>query len=245
MRLLRLYVNKQINKIKTKGKIYPFLQTKKIENNVKSGKRLPFFLCGSMTVEAAFVLPMFLFALMNLITVIELYRQQSDISAKLYVRAKQQAVYSNEEYIDLVEIYQAAPMAAMMGFGKFNMYNRMRTKAWTGYDSVNATGNDAYSERLVYITPNGTVYHISAACSYLKLSIQAIEKTNIDKLRNADGSIYYECELCYGNEKNMVFITDYGNRYHSTLMCSGLKRIIEAIPISEAGNRRPCQKCGT
>lgn len=198
-----------------------------------------------MTIEAAFALPMFLFALINLIAVIELYRQQSNTSAKLYVQAKQQAVYSEDEYIDLIESYKASPLVGMMGFSEFDMYNRMRTKTWIGYDVLNANTDDTDSEIMVYITPNGTVYHFSTACSYLKLSIQSVEKNNINKIRNADGSKYYECELCNANETNMVFITEYGNRYHSTLMCSGLKRTIEAIPVSQAGNRTPCHKCAS
>lgn len=224
-----------------KGAFFPYLQAKR---KTITGKRMPLCLRASMTVEAAFVLPMFLFALLNLISIIEIYRQQSNVSATLYAQAKQMAVYSQQEYIDLSQEYEVEPLVGIMGFARFGMYNRMRTKTWTGYDNT-AAGKDGLSEEmLVYVTPNGMVYHMSPACSYLRLSIKPVEINAVEGMRNCDGAKYYACESCATEEKNVVFITDYGNRYHITLSCNGLKRTVQQVPISQVGNRTRCSKCG-
>lgn len=256
---------------------------------------------ASMTVEAAFVLPFFLFAFLNLISIIEIYRLQSNMSAAMHSTAKEMAshgceyealgggnvgtaeaagltvyasnriknilgneyletspilegfssiswlhssVMGKDDCIDLVAIYKVKPSIAIIGFDDFYMYNRIRTRAWTGYDNANAGLSGDNSEEIVYITPEGEVYHRSRGCTYIKLSIAAVDLSFLENERNASGAKYYPCESCGYTEKSTVFITNYGNRYHSTLRCSGLKRTVMAVPISQTGGRRECSKCG-
>lgn len=256
---------------------------------------------GSMTVEACFVLPFFLFAFLNIISILELYRLQGNMSLAMHETAKQMAVYGYEyreirgessssaeslgltylyaagkvraklgtayldnaplaggassiwwlrssvmgddDCIDLTAEYRIAPPAAVVGYAERVLYNRIRTRAWTGYDNAGA-GAGGTEEEIVYITPDGTVYHKSRGCTYLKLSIAALDRGFLDKQRNHDGEKYYACEACGDSGGNTVYITNYGNRYHSTLGCSKLKRTILAVPISETGGRGACSKCG-
>ncbi|PWL92788.1 MAG: hypothetical protein DBY13_07070 [Lachnospiraceae bacterium] len=247
---------------------------------------------GSMTVEAAFVLPFCLYAMVNLMSIMELYRLQGNLSAAMHNTAKDMAVYAHsiennstalnatyagikteselgekylnhspvtggamgilwlqsrflqeDECIDLVASYHVGPTFRLMGYSGFAMYNRTRTRAWTGYDNAGAAGNGRNEEQLVYITPSGSAYHLSKNCSYLKLSIQGVDKDIVGELRNKDGSIYYACDDCGNRDSSRVFVTDYGNRYHTTLQCSGLKRTIYLVPISQAQGRTPCSKC--
>lgn len=257
---------------------------------------------ASMTLEACFVFPFFLFAFLNIISIVEIYRLQGSMSAAMHDTAKQMAVYGYEyqqivgdpagaaeslgltylyaagkvqtklgidyldnsplaggassiswlrssvmqkdDCIDLVAEYRIAPPAAIVGYQPRIFYNRMRTRAWTGYDNAaNGTSSTA-EEEIVYITPDGSVYHRSRVCNYLKLSIAAVDKNFLDTQRNQDNSKYYPCEKCGGSCSNIVYITNYGNRYHSTLGCSGLQRTVIAVPISEVGDRGACSKCG-
>ena len=248
---------------------------------------------ASMTVEAAFVLPFFLFAFLNIISVVEIYRLQSNMSAAMHSTAKQMAAHGYEyeavpsaaltlfasgkvknilkdEYfetspvikdygsinwmwskimgeddcIDLVAVYQVKPASDIMGFCKFRMYNRMRTRSWTGYDNADNRLFENSKEEIVYITEHGEVYHRSRSCTHIKLSIDAVDMSFLKNARNAGGEKYYPCENCGNTNKSTVFITDYGNRYHSTLRCSGLKRTVKAVPISQVGGRGACSKCG-
>lgn len=257
---------------------------------------------ASMTVEACFVLPFFLFAFLNVISIIEIYRLQGNMSAAMHDTAKQMAQYGYEyreigggslgvaeslgltylyaagkvqaklgtsyldnsllaggassiswmrssvmqedDCIDLVAEYRIAPPAAVVGYQSRTLYSRMRTRAWTGYDNAMYGAGSTAEERIVYITPNGSVYHCSRGCSYLKLSIVAVDRSLLDEQRNQGGSKYYPCEECGDFCGAIVYITDYGNRYHATLGCSGLKRTVMAVPISDAGDRGACSKCG-
>lgn len=203
---------------------------------------------ASMTLEAALVLPLFLFALMNVMSLIEVYRLQSNMNMKLHQTAKEMAVIGaavdmtgKEECIDLVYPYKAKVFAASIGFDEFVMFSRMRTRAWTGYDNETAQKDD--KEETVFVTEYGEAYHTTKSCSYLKLSIRAVNLDYVGNLRNANGECYYACEKCGSKCTNTIFVTSYGNRYHSTLGCNGLKRTIKEIPISQAGDRKPCKKC--
>ena len=150
-----------------------------------------------------------------------------------------------DDCIDLIAEYRIEPPVPLMGYRQRTMFNRMRTRAWTGYDgAVNGIDSSETQEEIVYITPDGGVFHRSRACSYLKLSIAAASKSFLDTQRNQDGDKYYPCGECGRYCGSTVYITDYGNRYHATLGCSGLKRTVMAVPITETGSRGACSKCG-
>ncbi len=203
---------------------------------------------GSMTLETALVLPLFLFAVLNLMSFVEIYRMQSNYNMQLHQTAKELAIVGNavdvmgeDECIDLILPYRAKPFVGVVGFSDFWMFSRMRTRAWTGYD--HAAAQKDVSEELVYMTEYGDVYHRSTSCAYLKLSIRAVDLEWVSKLRNKDGSCFYVCEECGKNCTNTVFVTSYGTRYHATLRCSKLTRKIREVKLSEVGGRTPCKKC--
>ena len=110
-------------------------------------------------------------------------------------------------------------------------------RVWTGRKHEKAE-----EEELVYITENGKVYHTMLSCTHLSLSIRDVPLERVGTLRNSSGAIYYPCERCGGNAAT-VYLTTYGDRYHSEKTCPGLKRTIESIPISEAGDRTLCKTC--
>lgn len=252
----KTYQNKRVNK---KGAVS--LQTDQsfsviLHNSIQTCRRISFCLFskrnvkpGSMTIEAALVLPLFLFAVMNLMSFIEIYRLQGNWNMTLHQTVKELAavggaadVTGEDECIDLIFPYKAEPFFSVVGFSDFVMFSRMRTRAWTGYDVESANTDE--EEELVYITEYGKVYHLAKSCSFLRLSIRAVNVSQVEKLRNADGSCFYICEECGDKCSNIVFITSYGNRYHGTLQCRGLKRTIQEIPLSEVGDRTACKKCG-
>ncbi len=119
----------------------------------------------------------------------------------------------------------------------------VRIKGWTGYEDVLDWGNS--SEEMVYITETGIVYHKDPDCTYLELSIQPVEKSLIDGLRNESGEKYKKCFICMKKVKDVerVYITDTGNHYHSSVNCSGLKRNVYAVRISEVYGKGGCSRC--
>lgn len=114
------------------------------------------------------------------------------------------------------------------------------SRKWTG-------DSDSWiDEDYVYVTKHGSVYHCSRNCSYLDLSIRMAEYAQIGTLRNKSEHKYSACHQCVAKNKALqqVYITDYGDVYHATLSCSGLKRTVYLIPLSEVGSKGPCSKCG-
>ena len=117
----------------------------------------------------------------------------------------------------------------------------MRIKGCTGYEKG---GFGKEEDETVYVTETGLVYHKDYHCTYLDLSIRMVQGKEISGLRNESGGRYYACEHCGGKGGGPAYITDYGDRYHSSLSCSGLKRTVYAVPLSEVIGKGACSKCG-
>lgn len=152
-------------------------------------------------------------------------------------------IMTEGDVIDLVVSYKIEPRNNFFFLPAYPVLNRCRVRAWTGYVVAPDTVNDA-GERMVYITETGTVFHLTNTCTYLDLSIQPVTSGDLAQYRNQSGGIYGRCELCGGEDAEIYFITDYGDCYHTSLVCSGLKRTITQIPISQVGDRHACSRCG-
>ena len=128
-------------------------------------------------------------------------------------------------------------------FGKLSLSceEQFDVKGWTGYVKG---GFSPSREDVVYVTDTGIVYHRDYHCTYLELSIRMTAKKEIDNLRNDYQEKYKCCERCGARAGEMVYITSQGNRYHSSLSCSGLKRSVYAVPISEVQGKGACSRCG-
>lgn len=101
------------------------------------------------------------------------------------------------------------------------------------------------TERMVYVTKNRQVYHLTLSCTYLNLSIRSVSMLQVEDLRNDSGGRYYPCERCEPTGwEAAVYVTEDGDRYHEREDCEGLRRYIASIPMSEAADLRPCSRCG-
>lgn len=259
---------------------------------------------GSMTLEAAFVLPLFLFAVINILFAINIIGTQSRINAALHqignkmafagyvyertvenilpdglagvtmtdLYAKGQILeYVGRDYLnqscisggangislagssimgsgDIVDLkvsYRVKPFAGIMGFEGFHMSQRYYGKAWTGYDVTRYVSDMQQEDPMVYITETGTVYHLDRNCTYLNPSVESVPAMIVGDKRNQSGGKYYPCEICsVGVSVGQVYITNQGSSYHSRVNCSGLKRTIYTVPLSQVGGRGRCSKCG-
>ncbi|MFR5556115.1 MAG: pilus assembly protein [Coprococcus sp.] len=144
--------------------------------------------------------------------------------------------------MDLSLIYKVEVPILMFRIPAIVQEESMRVKGWNGY-AGNGFGNQ--SDETVYITDTGIVYHKDADCTYLELSIKSVAISDVEQLRNESGGKYYPCESCMRKTfgKQMVYITDTGNRYHGSLSCSRLKRTVYAVPLSEVFGRGGCKRC--
>ncbi len=143
--------------------------------------------------------------------------------------------------IILYASYEMHPPCPLIGNYSYHLMQCARSRKWIGDRSL-ADGT-AEDDAWVYITPEGVAYHRSLSCNYLDLSIKAVNRSALRTLRNASHETYRRCESCKGTGTT-VYITDYGNRYHTGLSCNGLKRTIYMVKISQTGGRHACGKCG-
>lgn len=127
---------------------------------------------------------------------------------------------------------------------KYKFANRCFFRSWIGESIVDIS--DKIEQKIVYITSNGKVYHLYNNCSHIKLSVSAIIFKDIGSMRNVNGGKYYKCDKCVhkniGNDE-VVYITDSGTAYHSDSKCSGIKRSISEIDISNVEDRKLCSRC--
>lgn len=148
------------------------------------------------------------------------------------------------DYIDLKAHYALKLPIDLFGRKVFLCAQEVKARKWNGYQAENGE-TESDDEIWVYITPHGTVYHMDRNCHYLDLSIKSIPEGSIAAARNKEGSCYYPCELCgRRNVAGLRYVTDYGTSYHTSLTCSGLKRSIYMVRLSESEGRGPCSKCG-
>ncbi|XCP85449.1 pilus assembly protein [Roseburia hominis] len=244
---------------------------------------------GSITVEAVFCVPLFFYAAICLIWLLEILAIQDAVRSGMQEAGKRMAekVYEipvmmpvqlqrdivasiGAERLDrsLVEggssgldcgksymipgtgileikvVYQVRLPIPVFVIEPIKYQETMRIKGWNGYSKA------GFMERsdptVVYITETGIVYHRNYHCTYLEPSVRMVPLDAVEGLRNESQGKYHACERCMRRHgaSGMVYITEYGNRYHSTLECSGIKRTVYAVPISEVRGRGACSKCG-
>lgn len=241
---------------------------------------------GSITLEASLAIPIFLFAVICLLYLMEIMAVQMSIRSGLQYagkviaeeasvmpvvvpskvekeirsaigeeRLERSIIVGGSEGLDcsssrmsmntgigtLCVQYQIRIPIPIFQLNLITQEETLRIKAWTGYERE---GFSLDREEIVYITETGLVYHKDYHCTYLDLSIHMVQKSEIDHLRNDDGGKYYPCRYCAAFAGTEVYITNDGNRYHSSLSCSGLKRKVYAVPLSEITGRGACSRCG-
>ena len=142
--------------------------------------------------------------------------------------------------IDVIAHYTVKPLFFLAGTEQ-SMSNRYYAKLWTGY----SLEDSAVSEEYVYITENGSVYHLTDSCTHLKLSISDVNREELVDLRNESRGKYYECEKCCenGGMQEIYYITKQGDRYHAMISCSGLKRTMYRVKKQEVGDLPVCSRC--
>ena len=243
---------------------------------------------GSITIEAAFVLPLFIFAMlfiMDLFTMLGFYMSVDralDIEAKKLAKESfedevtdrdricselvsilrqnssfpiengeegldlSQSMLDNREVIRLEVSYSFKPSFNIFGLVSPQVTQRRLMHTWIGYErGLFGTGAGIGNEE-VYVAQNGSVYHSTLLCSHINLSISQTTGDAVEGLRNTDGGRYRPCEQCHAHiSDGILYITDNGDRYHNSLTCSGLRRTVSAMRLSEALSRglRPCMRC--
>lgn len=156
-------------------------------------------------------------------------------------------IFGSDDEMDIVVTYSVSPWARLVGFRSFRLANRYYAHIWNGY-GLSESEESEETAQIVYVTENGTVYHVTLECTHLNLSVRRVPASTIDDLRNQGGGRYYPCSRCATRAlvPNAFYITEEGDRYHYSADCSGLKRTTSSMTLEQAldAGYRPCSRCG-
>lgn len=204
---------------------------------------------GSLTLELAMVLPLLLCAVTGLLYIFSFtsvqagrYRtlaERAQVLALTTVGASAQDPYIRLSDYDMVEL----PFSRTFG-GRRAVTQQVTVRGWIGY--TGESFRESMQEELVYVTPEGDVFHRSRDCTYLLLTVRTASSEHLDEIRNLSGGRYHPCEYCVGSgrPRGTVYITDYGTSYHNIRSCQGLKRTVMRVPLSRTGGLPGCSRCG-
>lgn len=152
-------------------------------------------------------------------------------------------IFGDGDIMDIVVTYSVSPWSKLVGFSSFRMANRYYAHIWNGYELSGETDKNQ-KEQMVYVTANSAVYHLYRDCTHLQLSVQPVAADEIEGRRNQNGGKYRPCDKCVGDSHtNILYITREGDCFHSDRQCSGLKRTVYSIKITDVEDLRLCSRC--
>lgn len=256
---------------------------------------------GSVTVEAALVFPLFLFAVCSVIAMGQMMLVQTEVQHSVSQTAKICAKKAAGEMIDsqtkqgkknvkagsykvsrigagaaFLSVYDGGSLCESVILGgkygirvtasspgkeeimvkasyilkvpvplfknfRFSDSAAVSRRIFSGYVEHGGSSGGTDRNQIVYVAVSGSVYHTNPECSHICLKISG--SSAVKKIVN--GSAYDACEKCI-DRKNIpgnIYITAHGDCYHSSLSCSGLKRTIKTVNLSEVSGMRQCSRC--
>ena len=207
---------------------------------------------ASLAVETALVLPLFFLGMVTMISFMDIYQIQTVHLQKLCEKTKEAGIYAyvldgkGPDKVTLPDVYSYTPIGGLIPLSKVWMQNTITVHAWTGAEEQNDSGKGDTQEEMVYVTESGSVYHRKLGCRYLKVSLQQVPGSRISSMRNSYGEKYAACESCSRGQSpaGSVYVTSTGNRYHNQETCSGLKRTVKLVKLSQVGSMHACSSCG-
>lgn len=153
-----------------------------------------------------------------------------------------------DDRIRLVLSYQVKPKFSLIKIPWTFFIQKAVVRGWTGRSGSTVSGGEAIKEdphQRVYITDHGHVFHTDPDCKHLKLTIRETNREHLKAERNSSGSRYKPCAYCisHGKSTGPVYITPYGECFHTCLDCPGLTRTTHEIERGECMDMCECEDC--
>ena len=171
-----------------------------------------------------------------------------DTSAVRHLQFLLSSFLEESDQMNVVASYQVRSPVGMIKIPGTFFVQKASVRGWTGREGSGGSKKETkeHHHETVYVAEHGVVYHRDSCCTHIRLSIMPVNLSQVPQLRNVYGEKYHRCEKCgsHGVEGSQVYVTTDGNRYHTSLECSGLKRTVREVDLEEVGELRPCSKCG-
>ncbi len=212
---------------------------------------------GSMTVEAALVLPLFLFAMIALIYMTEVIRFSANLQTAMSETAREASVYSYpfKELTGKSSIGGAAGSKIMGAAGaRAVVLERLgedyivKSPVKEGSGGISFVHSDVLKDEMIDLA---AVWRTDIPFIPDELrSFKIIDRARVRAFTGYDNTHGSEDES--EEEDTIVYVTDYGRVYHRSRACSHLKLSISSVKKSEVGSKRneygakyyKCEYCG-
>lgn len=206
--------------------------------------------CGlqaSMTVEAAVILPVFLIFFLHLTSVIEMLRLHGNISFALWEAGKNLTLYAAAEEeltsqipdIAISYLYVQTEMNRLLGTD----YLDASPLAY-GSSGVNYLSSDYLEDECIDI---GVTYQVRPGVTIFPFPYLRLVNRFYGRAWTG-----FDVTAHQGDEQyRYVYVTEYGEVWHTTPNCSFLKVQIQEVALSRVGEYRnaggsryrPCERC--
>lgn len=149
-------------------------------------------------------------------------------------------VLGDNDEIMLKATYRVRFLDGMIPIPAFRLSNQVYMRAWTGGHLAEIQSVENEGASVVFVSEHGYVYHTNPMCSHIHLTIFYVGEEETKD--------YDPCDKCTDAAADMgetYYITATGNHYHRQLNCSGLKRHIDSVIMTEAQTMgyQPCSRC--
>ena len=202
---------------------------------------------GSLTVECALVLPVFLMAVLTLLSFMYAVRLETDRTLSLSNRSRKAAAAAfmgqdEELYIDIPEVVTCRFPFAALPVPDLKIAVRTRVKTFSGYSAGSDPAGDA-SGGTFYLSENADVYHTHADCTHLDLTIFRTTLADVGGLRNSKGERYHPCRGFPAGWTGPVYVSKMGNYYYPSMNYGSLTRHVHTASAEECSGLPLCERC--
>lgn len=227
-----------------KGKLQCSFLSKNLYSSIKkSNKSRRAVLSASMTLESAFIIPLFVFFIVIFVHVINIVNFQNRLNEALYNSAR---VLSKTEYASNGSANIGTALALLHGELDKTIVDNAGVRG--GILGITALQSE-FDEDMIHFEVN---YYAGMPFDFLKiLGFPCTQKVSVRKwIGNEDRGA--EGGSAGNNDKKMVYITETGTVFHTNSNCTHLRLSIKTVAkgqISElrnngGGKYYSCERCG-
>lgn len=216
-----------------------------------------------MTVEAAIVLPLFIFCVIAVLSPLEwldahrkMQTEAEQVCEKMslyaYMLGNQVEIADEEgNIIWNMEHREKIPFFHSL-IKETTISVSAKRRGWIGLNGKLKSRNENFKineneeeEEMVYVGMGMTRYHPYRDCHYLHNEYQEIPLEQAQLMKKDDGRRLSACASCAKkmNVGSIVYVTEYGRHYHSSKKCKAMVTYVRKVPLSKVSHLGECSAC--
>ncbi len=182
---------------------------------------------GSFTVEAAFVLPLFLFAAVVVLGLFPVLKLQTEVNNGLQYAARMKAAAYQDDGVTLGSLLTKSETSLFCSYMEEHGYES--SVLADGLDSISLAGSDLSGDYVTLVAS----YDAQLPISFWNLTSLPVKQcVRMKKWTGASGG---EED---GSAGSYVYITPTGSAYHASADCPYLKLSIQSVTVSDLATTR-------